>query len=229
MMQIDLRHQPSSTTARITLNPGESCQAEAGAMMASSTGLQVAAQARGGVMKSLLRATVGGESLFITTYTADSAAGGWVDLASNLAGDAAIIDISDASPWLIASGSWLANTPGVNLDTTWGGAKMLFSGNGAFLIRATGQGSAVVTSYGALDRIDLAAGQGLTIDTGHLVAFQASVQTNVRKATRGVVQTVKSGEGLVMEVTGPGQVLMQSRSPQSLLSWLSGAISSGNS
>ena len=58
------------------------------------------------------------------------------------------------------------------------------------------------------------------IDSGHVVAFDPSVQFTTRKVTRGMMATLKSGEGLVMEFTGPGGVLTQARDPNALISWL---------
>jgi uncharacterized protein (TIGR00266 family) len=225
-MQIELRHQPSFAVARVLLNPGETFQAESGAMMAHSAGVQVSAQARGGVMKSLMRATLGGESLFISTFTADPATPGWVDLAANLPGDAQIIQVSDQQPWIITRGCWLANASQVTLDTSWGGAKMLFGGEGAFVIQATGVGPVVVSAYGALDVMNLGQGQSLTIDSGHLVAYTLGAQVQTRKVTKGVMQTLKSGEGLVMDIAGPAQVITQSRNPQALISWISSLLPS---
>lgn len=44
------------------------------------------------------------------------------------------------------------------------------------------------------------------------------------KVTKGIMQTLKSGEGFVMEFTGPGRVLTQTRNPQGLIGWLTEAL-----
>jgi uncharacterized protein (TIGR00266 family) len=227
-MQVEIRHNPSFAIARIHLAPGEGVEAESGAMAMHSPGIQISAEAKGGVMRGLARSVLGGESLFVTTFAADPQYPGWVDLAAGLPGDATVVEVTEQMPWVITRGSWLGNSPGVNLDTKWGGAKMLFGGEGAFVVYATGRGPVLVSTYGALDLINLEAGQQFTVDTGHLVAFQASIQTQVRKVSQGIIQSMKSGEGLVMDITGPGQVLTQSRNPQALITWLSGALPSRN-
>lgn len=175
-------------------------------------------------MKSLKRATMGGESLFTTTFSAAAHYPVWVDLAAVLPGDIAVVDVWPQMPWVITRGSWLANAPSVALDTKWGGAKMLFGGEGGFVLHATGQGQVIVAAYGAMDLITLQAGEGFTLDTGHLVAYQASAQVSLRKATTGMMQTLKSGEGLVMDIVGPAQVLTQTRNPSGLISFLSNAL-----
>ena len=53
----------------------------------------------------------------------------------------------------------------------------------------------------------------MTIDSGHVVAFGPTVTSQIRKVTGGVVQMLKSGEGLVFDFTGPGWVMTQSRDP----------------
>lgn len=216
-MDVTIRHDPSFAVARCALAPGESMKAESGAMMATSVGVKVESQMQGGLMKGLKRSVLGGESLFITTFTAPDG-GGWVDCAANLPGDIAVLDIQESLN--ITRGSWLCSSPQIELDTKWGGFKNIGGGEGGFLIHATGSGKAVVACYGAIEPIDLAAGEQIVIDSGHLVAFDPSTQYTTRKVTKGIAQTLKSGEGFVMEFTGPGRILTQSRNPSALISWL---------
>ena len=67
--------------------------------------------------------------------------------------------------------------------------------------------------------MNLAAGETVTIDTGHIVAFTANLGFQVRKIG-GIKSTLFSGEGLVVDLTGPGRVLAQTRSTDQFLSWL---------
>jgi uncharacterized protein (TIGR00266 family) len=132
------------------------------------------------------------------------------------------LELSDALN--ISRGNWLCSTAGTELDTKWGGFKNPFGGEGGFLIHASGSGTIVVSCYGALDTVDLAAGESLVLDSGHLVAFDPSVEFTTRKATKGIAATLKSGEGFVMELTGPGRVFTQTRSPSALVGWLTTAL-----
>lgn len=227
-MQIQLRHTPAFGVARLVLAPNETVRAEAGAMMTMSSGVVLQAKAEGGVMKSLKRAALGGESFFITTYTAP-ADGGFVDVAPRLPGDMVVLDVDPAMALNIQKGSWIASAATVELDTKWGGFKNLFGSEGGFIVRATGTGPVVLSCYGALETWQLQPGQTLTVDTGHMVAYDASITMTLRKATGGLVQTFKSGEGLVFDFTGPGKVLTQTRNPSEFLGWIGAAIGTGNS
>jgi uncharacterized protein (TIGR00266 family) len=109
---------------------------------------------------------------------------------------------------------------GVELDTKWGGFKNLFGGEGGFLVHAHGEGTVLLACYGAIDNIDLQAGESVTIDTGHVVAFGPTVTSQIRKVAGGVMQTLKSGEGLVFDFTGPGWVMTQTRNPAALEAWI---------
>lgn len=218
-MNVDVRHSPSFAAARVTLAPGEQLRAESGAMMAMSQGMSIQSSTQGGVLKGLRRSFLGGESLFISTFTAPPV-GGWVDVAHHLAGDVIVSELRAGQPLSITKGSWLASSDGVELDTKWGGFKNLFGGEGGFLVRASGAGTVLLACYGAIDTITLAAGESITIDTGHVVAFEATLTSAIRKVTGGVVQTLKSGEGLVFDFTGPGWVMTQSRNPAALEAWI---------
>src|SRR5688500_18816199 len=157
-MDIHLRHQPSFSVARFSLAAGEPLRAEAGAMLAMAPDIQLEAKAEGGMLKSLKRAALGGESFFITTLTA-GAQGGWVDLAPNLPGDVALIDVQPNSAWLLSKGSFLCAAMGVRLETQFQGMRMFAGGEGAFLMQADGEGPLVVSAFGAIDRFTLAPGQ----------------------------------------------------------------------
>jgi uncharacterized protein (TIGR00266 family) len=120
----------------------------------------------------------------------------------------------------ITKGSYLCSAIGVTIDSSWGGFKNMWGGEGGFLVRASGQGQVAAACYGALDVVDLAAGEQMVLDSGHLVAYQDGVTFTTRKVAKGIMQTLKSGEGLVMEFTGPGRVWKQSRNPSEFVGWL---------
>ena len=202
-MNVDIRHNPSFAAARVVLDPGEKMRAESGAMMATSSGVLVEASTQGGVMKGLKRSLLGGESLFITTFTAP-VSGGWVDVAHHLPGDIVTAGVTPEQPMSVTKGCWLASSAGIELDTRWGGVKNLFGGEGGFLVHASGQGTILLACYGALDTVSLPEGESVTIDTGHVVAFAPTVGMEMRKITTGMMQTLKSGEGFVFDFTGPG-------------------------
>ncbi|OQO92743.1 TIGR00266 family protein [Saccharomonospora piscinae] len=218
-MQVQVRHQPSFAVARLSLAPQEPVQVESGAMVATSYGMQMESRAQGGVMKGLSRAVLGGESLFVTTYTAPPH-GGWVDVAGGLPGDVQVLEMDGRVGWCVTRGAWLANSHGIALETRWGGFGNLFGGEGGFLTHAQGQGQLVVACYGAIDVVTLQPGEYVTVDSGHVVAYADTVQTQLRRVSQGVVQSLKSGEGLVFDFAGPGQILTQTRNPDALLGWL---------
>ncbi|MFM7537941.1 MAG: TIGR00266 family protein [Acidimicrobiales bacterium] len=222
-MQVTTRHTPSFGVARLALAGSEQVRVEAGAMMAMSAGVSLQAKAEGGILKSLKRAALGGESFFVTTYTAP-AGGGFVDVAARLPGDLISLEVVPGRAWFVQKGGWLASPATVALDARWGGFRNLFGSEGGFILRAEGQGPLVIGCYGAMETWDLQAGQTITVDTGHMVAYEDTVTMQLRTVTGGIVQTFKSGEGMVFDFTGPGRVLTQTRNPNELLGWLSAAL-----
>jgi uncharacterized protein (TIGR00266 family) len=223
-VQVQVRHQPSFAVARCLLVPGEPVRVESGAMLATSWGIQVEASMQGGLFGGLRRAALGGESLFVTTYTAPQG-GGWVDVAANLPGDIVTVTVTPERPFYVTRGCWIANSHGVEIQTRWGGAQNLFGGEGGFIIQATGQGDIVLGAYGAVDTLDLASGDAVTVDSGHVVAYDAGVQSRLRRAVEGrSIQSLKSGEGFVFDFAGPGRVMIQTRNPRALVEWLTAVL-----
>ena len=215
-MQHEILHKPSYSLAVLNMRRGENIQAEAGAMVSMSSTIRVETQARGGLFGSLARSFLTNESFFINTFHADD--DGEVTLAPALPGDVEHLDMRNQT-LLVTSGSYMASTEGLNVDTKWGGAKSFFSSEGLFLLRVQGTGDLFLSSYGAIVTKELRHGETYTVDTGHMVAFDESVGYSVGRVG-GLKSTLFSGEGLVVNLEGPGRILMQSRSADSLLSWL---------
>jgi len=212
--------------ARCLLSGGEQIKIEAGAMMAHSAGMHLEARMEGGVLKSLKRSVLGGESLFISTYTAP-AEGGWVDVAAKLPGDLKVIDLDGSTNWILERGNWLASEASVDIDTKWQGFRMLAGGEGGFMAHAAGVGKVVVASYGAIEVLSLGPAEQVVVDTNHMLAFADTVQYELTRAAEGrSIQSMKSGEGLVFRFTGPGDVWIQSRNQQQLIAWLNTELGS---
>jgi uncharacterized protein (TIGR00266 family) len=215
-MQTEILYGPAYAAAKVTLDAGESVRAEAGAMLAMTPTLQVETSTQGGVLKGLRRSLLGGESFFMNTFTAQ-ANGDELWLAPTMAGD--VVSWPIQSTLFVASGSFLASSAGVDVDSSWGGAKTFFSSEGLFMLKVSGQGEVIISSYGAIHAIDLQAGQTYTVDTGHLVAWTETITYNVRKVG-GWKSTFFSGEGLVCDLSGPGRIYLQTRSQEDFLGWL---------
>lgn len=215
-MQTEIFYGPAYAAAKVTLGAGESVRAEAGAMLAMTPTLQVETSTQGGVLKGLRRSLLGGESFFMNTFTAQ-ADGGELWLAPTMAGD--VVSWPVQTTLFVASGSFLASSSGIDVDSSWGGAKTFFSREGLFVLKVSGQGEVILSSYGAIHAMDLQAGQTYTVDTGHLVAWTETITYAVRKVG-GWKSTLFSGEGLVCDLTGPGRIYLQTRSQDDFLEWL---------
>jgi uncharacterized protein (TIGR00266 family) len=196
--QWEVLHQPSFALAVLRLQAEQSIQAEAGAMVSMSGNVELQSQMKGGLLGALKRAA-GGESAFISTFTARGGPGE-VTLAPGAPGDIAGIELS-GQPFFVQS----------TVDTKWGGAKTFFSGEGLFVLLVQGQGLLLVSSFGAIHRKRLQPGERYVVDTGHLVAWESSTQYTLRKAASGFFRSMMSGEGIVAEFTGPGELLIQTR------------------
>jgi uncharacterized protein (TIGR00266 family) len=224
-MEIQIKHQPSFSLAVVRLAPHEPVNAEPGAMVSFSDGIIVETQARGGFFGGIKR-MFGGENFFQNTYRA-SAYGGEVTFAPGLPGDMQIVTIQPGQIFFLKSGAYVASEPAVNFDTSWGGARGFFGGAGLLLLKVDGYGKMLMSVYGAIEERILAPGQRYTVDTGHIVGFDASITFNVR-GMGGLKATLFSGEGLVCELIGPGRVLMQTRSEAAFLNWLIPQLPSNN-
>jgi uncharacterized protein (TIGR00266 family) len=216
-MEVEILYRPSYSLGVLKLASNEEVWVEGGAMVSMSSDVTVQTKAAGGVLKSLARSVLGGESFFQNVYKAGPQ-GGEVTVAPVLPGDLFRLNLQGET-LMVQSGAYVASETGVSLDTKWGGARTFFASEGLIMLRASGRGELLLSSFGAIHEMHLAAGEHYTVDTGHLVAFTENMGFNVRRVG-GLRSTFLSGEGLVVDLTGPGRVLLQTRSADAFLGWL---------
>lgn len=217
-MEEHVEFNPSYTLLTYALSPGESINVEPGAMVAQGGVEMQTKSSGGGIFKSLKKMVVGGESFFLNNFVAGPA-GGWVSVAPGAPGDIQGFDIHPGRQLFIQGGSYLSSTVNVQTDTQFQGMKGFFSGESMFFIRAFTEDNTVgrvwYNSFGAIKQIPVQPGQTITVDTGHIVAFEDTVQYTINKVG-GMKSFLVGGEGLVMNFTGQGSVWIQTRNVQSL-------------
>ncbi len=215
-MEIEILHRPSYSLAVARLGANERIRAEPGAMVSFSQGVDIETKMEGGLFKSLGRAVLGGESLFQNFWKA-GANGGEVTLAPELPGDIVMIDMKGET-LLVQTGCFMASEDGVQIDAKLSG-KAFMAGEGLSILEAKGSGKLLVSSYGAVYEKTIGPNEYYTVDSSHLVAFDGTLSVKPRPVG-GLKSTLLSGEGLVIEMTGPGRIYIQTRSPQALINWI---------
>jgi uncharacterized protein (TIGR00266 family) len=214
-MDIEVKGRPSFAHLVLRLQPGDTVRAEAGAMVSRSAGIRPRAAFNGGFFKALLLRFLGGESLFVNWFEAD--APGELVLTQTTPGDLTEIELRGQEICL-TEGSLIAATKDVEIGVQWAGFASWLGGEGLFRLTVSGTGKVWMGGFGSLVQVEL---QGpLTIDTGHLVAYEPTVSLKTRMSG-SIFTSLAGGEGLVMEATGPGKVWLQSRNLDAFASWVS--------
>ncbi len=204
----EIQHAGSFALAVVTLQPEQSISAEAGAMVSMSANVELQSQMKGGFFGAIKRA-VGGESAFVSTFTARGGSGE-VTLAPGAPGDIAGIEMNNQT-FMVQASSYLAGDANLQVETKFGGLKSWMGGEGLFVLSVSGSGLLLISSFGAIHRKRLQPGERYVVDTGHLVAWEGQMQYQLRKATRSIFRSFLSGEGLVADFSGPGELLIQTR------------------
>jgi uncharacterized protein (TIGR00266 family) len=207
-MEFKIENSPVFTTLTIQMANAEQFRAEAGAMVSMSPTITLEAKKSGKGLLGTMKAAVGGESFFASLFTA-SGGNGELILAPAALGDIVKLEMSGQTIFA-QGGAYLAGSTNLNLSTQ-GSLIGMMSGEGMFLQKITGSGVLFLNSYGGIIEKTLAPGETYIVDTGHIVAFEESVQYKIRKASKGLFSSMASGEGLVSEYSGPGKIWMQTR------------------
>jgi uncharacterized protein (TIGR00266 family) len=214
-MKFDISGNPAYGDLTVALAPGESFWSEGGAMSRMSSHLELQTQMVGGFFKSVFRKLAGGESMFISEYTAPEMA--FVSLTPACPGCILHREMKGDSFFLTA-GSFLACTPGMELHTKFGGFKAFLSKEGAFLIEVSGEGDLFFNSFGGV--IEKEVNGEFIVDNGHVVGWEPTLNYRIG-GMGGMKQTLFSGEGLVMRFEGQGKIFLQTRQLPALAGWLS--------
>lgn len=204
---------------RFELEKGENVKAQSGAMVAMSEGLALEGKADGGITRALGR-MFSGESFFMQHVVAETRAG-WVLFASPVPGGIAEVEIRPGHELSVQKNGFLAGTPGVEVSTkSQGIIQGLFSGQGLFIVSLSGSGTAFLHTYGSIHAIDVPKGEHVIVDNGYLVAWDSGMEYEMTKGASTWFSSVTSGAGLACRFTGPGRVLVQTRSPWGLGAWV---------
>ncbi|MFX1534323.1 MAG: TIGR00266 family protein [Promethearchaeota archaeon] len=218
------------TMIEIELNQGQGIKAETGAMIFHKGGIDVVTRKAGKGVLGTVKRSLGGEGLFINEWSATQG-NGIIGLAAPYQGDVECVTVEPGRDWLISKGGYIASSLGLVTTSKFQGVgKALLSREGAFLLYAHAEQRVedlFIVSFGAFRQFELAPGEKMIIDTGNFVAMETSAQYAIRRSGRGLKTLALGGEGLVMDVTGPGKVILQSHAPQTFLGWIASRISTG--
>jgi uncharacterized protein (TIGR00266 family) len=214
-MHAEILARPAASVARLTLDTDETITCEVGAMIAMSSGFTVetsAGRRGGGGLWAGMKRMVAGENFFLNHFRA-RAPGQTLILGPVLNGDVVLRTMRGES-LIVQGSSWLASGPGVTMDATFQGlGKALFSGESVFWIKCAGQGELLLNSFGAI--YEIAVDGEHVVDSGHIVAFEDTLEFSVGKLGDSWIDTFLSGEGLVCHFRGRGTLYCQSHSPVS--------------
>jgi uncharacterized protein (TIGR00266 family) len=220
-LSYEIKYQPSYSLLEVKLPPEAYVTAEAGAMTYMSSNIEVKTRTRmqdSGLWGTIKVSLLGGETLFINDYIARGAEAK-VGFVSAPLGDITRLEINKDKGYIVQSSAYIASTPNVKLDTEWQGFTKGLFGQNLFMIKTLGEGDIFVNTFGAIDKHDLSPGEKLIVDNFHLAALSTTCHYEVRMFG-GLKSTILGGEGLITEVTGPGEVYVQTKNPQEFVNWL---------
>lgn len=204
---------------KVHLEKGEAIKAQSGSMVAMSDGVKLEGKVDGGVFQAIGR-MFSGESFFMQHVVAEGGAG-WALFASPVPGGISEVEIKPGQELTVQKNGFLAGMPGIEVSSKVQGiARGIFSGEGFFVIRISGSGMAFLHTYGSVYTIDVPAGEHVLVDNGHLIAWDSNMEYDITKGASSWVSAVTSGAGFACRFKGPGRVLVQTRNPWGLGSWI---------
>jgi uncharacterized protein (TIGR00266 family) len=219
-MKSEILYPGAFPMVRVELAGGETIKAESGAMVASSPTIDVESKMEGGFLGALSRKFLTGEKFFFQTLRA-SRGPGEVLLAPTVPGEIVLLELDGVNEYMVQKDGFLAGAEAIKLDSQMQSfSRGLLGGEGFFILKASGKGTLLLNSFGAIHKIELRPDQEYIVDNSHLVAWSGTTSYNIERAASGWVASFTSGEGFVCRFRGPGVVYIQSRNPGSFGAWI---------
>jgi uncharacterized protein (TIGR00266 family) len=210
-MEVEVLNSGGNAAVIITLQPMETCVAEGGAMIALDGNITVKTTTYqkngGGIIKGLAR-MVTGESFFLNHFTPERTPGS-VWLAPKLTGGINSIQVADVK-LIIQAESFLCCSENIEFKFSWQGGSSLLLGENLLWAKVQGRGSVVVNAFGAIYEVVVSSANEYIVDTGHVVAFEESLDFSITKAGKSWFSSFIAGEGMVVKFKGRGRVWCQS-------------------
>ncbi len=216
-MDINIEGVPSFGYIHVDLQPGEKFIGESDAMASMSSEIDMDAKFNGGFFAGILRKFLGGESLFINTFSNNTSSVQRLTLTQAFPGDLRLIELSNGEKMYLQPGSYICSEPSIKVGLKWAGIHSWIGGEGLFRLVASGQGKFVIGAYGGL--IEKEIDGELIVDTDHLVAYPEGFKIKTQ-LSGSLISSFTSGEGFVMRIKGKGKVILQTRSFKGLASWV---------
>jgi uncharacterized protein (TIGR00266 family) len=218
-MKYEVKYKPSYSMLVVNLEQGEKITAESGAMTYMDPNIEVHTRKREKSLLGSIGLTIfGRQSFWVNDYIASQAPGEAGFVAAPV-GDIEMLEVKPNQGYVIQKAAYVASTENVDLDVQWEGFTKGLFGQGLFMIRVKGNGTLFINTFGAIDKHNLRPGQTLTVDNFHLVAFSDTCSYKVTKFG-GLKETLLGGEGLVTQITGPGDVYIQTKNLKEFVDWL---------
>ena len=191
------------------LEANETMITEKGAMSWMSPNMLMETTSNGGI-GSMIGRMFSGEKAFQNVYTAQGGEG-MIAFASCFPGSIRAFEIAPGQEMILQKSAFLAGEVGIEMSVFFN--KKLgtgfFGGEGFIMQRISGQGTVFAEFDGHVVEYELAPGQQIVVDTGHLAAMTASCQMDIRSVP-GVKNMLFGGEGIFNTIiTGPGRVWLQ--------------------
>ncbi|RKF80184.1 DUF124 domain protein [Golovinomyces cichoracearum] len=199
-----ISHRDTNSILTFQLAVGYPLTVKPGAMISMDSTITLK-----GTIRFSVKKFISGGDLASSTYTGP----GELLVAPQALGDITNICLNGNEEWSVGKDAFLACTQGVIKDYKRQGiGKAMFSGEGLFVYKISGNGLLWIASFGAIIRKDLKEGEKYFVDNGHLVAWNTKYVLE-RVSSGGIVSSLSSGEGLVCKFTGPGTIFLQTRNP----------------
>ncbi|MDD7281603.1 TIGR00266 family protein [Floccifex sp.] len=219
-MRYTIKGDSDCPLLEVYLSPTETIKIERGSMVYLSNvslegKMNSSKKGFGGLLSSIGRSLTSGESMFITHAQAIGP-NAFIGVAPAIPGKLTALQVGGATQYCLNTGAFVACDGTVDyIMQSQDLGKAFFGGTGGlFVMKTTGNGDIIVSSFGDILPVQVTSDRPMTIDNEHVVCWDANLDYHIEIASGTFGFT--TGEGLVNVFHGNGTVYIQTRNIHNL-------------
>lgn len=228
-MEYNIINENDFPILEVTMEKDSEFKLETGAMLSMTNDIALEGKRNGSLLGALGKVFAGGENFFITTAKSSND-GEKINVAPKGFGSIKHIELDGNVNWYLEDGKFLASDPTVDIEVKRqkGVLTGLVGGTGGFFVLKTaGAGNLFIESFGSIIEVEVTPDKPITVDNSHVIGWEETVHHEIKMASG--VFGFKTGEGLVIKLSGTGKVLIQSREIGNFAGLVSPYLNLGNS
>lgn len=215
-MKYVINNKNNTNVLTCNLEHGEKMKVGINSIIAMEPTLGLTLSEDGNALKNITKMVMGSNMFF--QYLIASKGDGRVILASDKPGAIIPLEFDGTFELKVARDAFIAATDSIIIESKL--TSLTNAKNGLQIVTLRGKGEVFLGNYGGFIMEQLDRGKELLVNSGCAMAWTSSVKVKVEKSNNGIINSLTGNKAEVLRFSGPGHIILQTRSNTQMKYWL---------